>query len=54
MVICNKSWQEKLPVDVTFTRNVYTIDRDGVFAVQQPGKSTFTIDEGDMLVIKWR
>ncbi len=54
VVICNKSWQEKLPVDVTFTRTVYTIDREGVFAVQQPGKSTFTIDEGDMLVIKWR
>ena len=54
VVICNKSWQEKLPVEVTFTRTVYTIDREGVFAVQQPGKSTFTIDEGDMLVIKWR
>ena len=53
VVVCNKSWQDKLNVDLTFTREVYTIDRDGVFAEQQPGTSTFVIDEGDMLVVKW-
>ena len=54
VVICNKTYLEKLPVEVTFTRTVYTIDRDGVFTAQQPGKTAFTIDEGDMLVIKWK
>ena len=54
IAICNKSWQEKLNVDLTFNREVYTIDRDGIFTEQQPGKSTFVIDEGDMLVVKWR
>ena len=54
VVICNKSYEEKLPVDVTFTRTVYTIDREGDFTEQQPGKVSFMIDEGDMLVIKWK
>ena len=54
VVICNKSWEEKLPVEVTFTREVYTIDREGEFALQQPGTASFLIDEGDMLVIKHR
>ncbi len=54
IAICNKSWQEKLHVDLTFNREVYTIDRDGIFTEQQPGTSTFIIDEGDMLVVKWR
>ena len=54
VVICNKSWQEKLPVEVEFTREVYTIDREGEFTSQQPGNTSFIIDEGDMLVIKWK
>ena len=54
IVICNKTYLEKLPVEVTFTRNVYTIDREGEFTEQQPGKVSFTIDEGDMLIIKWK
>ena len=54
VVICNKAYDKKLPVSVTFTREVYTIDREGEFALQQPGNTLFTIDEGDMLVIKWK
>ena len=52
VVICNKSWQEQLSVEIDFTRVVYTIDREGEFTEQQPGKTSFTIDEGDMMVIK--
>ena len=54
VVICNKSWKEKLTVDVDFSREVYTIDREGVFSFQQPGQTGFTIDEGDFLVVKWK
>ncbi|MBR5034906.1 MAG: hypothetical protein IKX71_06330, partial [Bacteroidales bacterium] len=54
IAICNKDYLTKLNVEVTFTRSVYTIDHDGVFTEQQPGKVSFTIDEGDMLVIKWK
>ena len=54
VAVCNKSWQEKLPVELTFTRTVYTIDRNGGFTEQQPGTSAFEIEEGDMLVVKWR
>ena len=54
IAVCNKSYLEKMSVDVIFTRTVYTIDRDGIFTEQLPGKASFTIDEGDMLVIKWK
>ena len=54
VAICNKSWKEKLSVDIEFTREVYTVDREGEFHAQAPGKAQFTIDEGDMLVVKWR
>lgn len=54
VAVCNKSWQEKLTVDIDFTRSVFTIDREGEFSEHQPGTSRFTIDEGDMLVIKWK
>ena len=54
MVICNKSWQEKLPVEIGFAKRVYLIDREGAFAEHHPGLETFMIDEGDMLVIKWK
>lgn len=54
VVLCNKSWQEKISVYIGFTRAVYTIDREGEFSEQPPGETRFIIDEGDMLVIKWR
>ena len=52
VVICNKSWKEKLSVNIAFTREVYTIDREGIFSAHDPGSSSFTIDEGDFLAIK--
>ena len=54
IAVCNKSWEEKLPVDVTFAQNVLTIDREGEFALHAPGSKSFVIDEGDMLIIKWK
>lgn len=54
VTICNKSYETKISAKVTFTRDVYTIDRNGVFTLQQPGEHEFTLDEADMLVIKWR
>ncbi len=54
VAICNKSWEEKLPVTVNFTRDVYTIDREGDFVLQHIGATAFTIDEGDMLIIKYQ
>ena len=54
VVVCNKAYDKKLNVDATFTRTVYTIDREGEFTEQAPGAARFTIDEGDMLVIKWK
>lgn len=54
VVICNKSWQEKLTIDINFTREVYTIDREAVFEKQNPGITRFMIDEGDMIVFKYR
>lgn len=54
VVVCNKAYDRKLNAEMTFTREVYTIDREGEFTLQEPGTRGFTIDEGDMLVIKWR
>lgn len=54
VLVCNKSWQEKRRVDIVFTREVYTIDREGVFSGHQPGRTSFTIDEGDFIAVKLR
>lgn len=54
VLVCNKSWQEKRRVDIDFTREVYTIDREGVFSGHQPGRTSFTIDEGDFIAVKLR
>lgn len=54
VVIANKSWTEKITAEVEFTDMIYTIDRDGTFTERQPGTTSVTIDEGDMLVIKYR
>ena len=54
VVVCNKAYDKKLKASLTFTRTVYTIDREGEFSEQQPGVKDFMIDEGDMLVIKYR
>lgn len=52
IAIINQSYTSKISAQVTFNEMVYTIERDGSFAPQQPGSSEFTIDEGDLMVIK--
>ena len=52
IAIVNQSYTSKISAQVTFNEMVYTIERDGSFAQQQPGSREFTIDEGDLMVIK--
>ncbi len=52
VTVGNKSLTGKMTLDAVFNRMVYTIDHDGVFTEHQPGAVSFTLDEGDMLVIK--
>ena len=54
IVVVNGDCFTKCNVSVEFTQMCYTIDRNGVFTEHQPGKEKFTLDEGDMLVIKYR
>ena len=54
VTVANKSLKDKMRVDAVFTDMVYTIARDGIFCEQQPGPAQFLLDEGDMLVIKYR
>ena len=54
VTVANKSLKDKMTLDVIFTDMVYTIARDGLFCEQQPGPAQFLLDEGDMLVIKYR
>ncbi len=54
IVMVNSSCMEKFTAEVEFATTVCTIDRDGVFTEHQPGKASFVVDEGDMLVIKYR
>ena len=54
LTVGNKSLKGKMTLDVIFNDAVYTIARDGLFCEQQPGPAQFLLDEGDMLVIKYR
>ena len=54
LVVVNSDCFSKCKVSVDFTQLCYTIDRTGAFTEQQPGKRDFVLDEGDMLVIKYR
>ena len=54
MVVVNKSWTDPVTVDMTVEDMIFSIDRDGVFAELLPGEHRLTIDEGDMLVLKYR
>lgn len=54
IAVVNSSCMEKFTAEVEFAAMAYTIDRDGKFTEHQPGKEKFVIDEGDMLVIKYR
>ena len=54
ITVVNKSLKEKMTLDAVFNGMVYTIARDGRFVEQPSGPATFTLDEGDMLVIKYK
>lgn len=54
LVVVNGDCFTKCTVTVEFNELAYTIDRTGAFTEQQPGKRDFVLDEGDMLVIKYR
>ena len=54
MVVVNKNWQEAINVDITFEDMVYVIDHDGEFTEYQKGDAHLSIEEGDMMVIKYR
>lgn len=54
IVVVNGSCFEKCTAEIEFASMAYTIDREGVFHEHQPGKEKFVMDEGDMLVIKYR
>ena len=54
LVIVNADCFSKCTVSIDFKQMCYTIDRSGAFTAQEPGKRDFTLDEGDMLVVKYR
>ena len=54
LVIVNSDCFSKCSVSIDFKDMCYTIDRSGAFSEQQPGKRDFVLDEGDMLVVKYR
>ena len=54
VAIVNQSYTDKITASVGFNGMVYTIERDGSFMEHGPGSEEFTIDEGDLMVIKVR
>ena len=54
IAIVNQSYTDKITASVTFNEMAYTIERDGSFVEHGPGIEDFTIDEGDLMVIKIR
>ncbi len=52
IVAVNQSYTDKITAKVTFNDMVYTIERDGSFVEHGRGTEEFTIDEGDLMVIK--
>ncbi|MBQ3659119.1 MAG: hypothetical protein II963_03055, partial [Bacteroidales bacterium] len=54
IAVVNSSCKQNFALDVEFADMAYTIDRNGDYSEQQPGKKHFIIDDGDMLVIKYR
>ena len=52
IAIVNQSYTQKITAMVSFDGMAYTIERDGSFAEHLPGSEQFTIDEGDLMVIK--
>ncbi len=54
MVVVNTEWRETVTVSADFRQEVAMIDRSGKTYSVNPGSHSFTVDGGDMLVIKWR
>ena len=54
MAIVNQSYTDKITASVTFNELAFTIERDGSFVEHERGSEEFTIDEGDLMVIKIR
>ena len=52
ITIVNQSYTQKITAQVAFSGVAYTIERDGSFVEHLPGSEQFTIDEGDLMVIK--
>ena len=52
LVVVNSSWEEKTAVSADIREQVSVIDRGGIVKQIEPGLNSFTLDEGDMLVIK--
>jgi hypothetical protein len=54
VTVANKSLKNKMNIQAVFNDVVYTIARDGLFVEQPSGPARFVLDEGDLLVIKYR
>jgi hypothetical protein len=54
IVVVNTEWRETVTVSADFRQEVAMIDRSGKTYSVNPGSHSFTVDGGDMLVIKWR
>lgn len=54
VTVANKSLKNKMTIQAVFNDVVYTIARDGLFVEQPSGPARFVLDEGDLLVIKYR
>ena len=52
IAIVNQSYTEKITAQVGFADMAFTIERDGSFTEHNAGSESFTIDEGDLMVIK--
>ena len=52
VLVVNSSWEEKTAVSAEFRAPVSIIDRSGAVSAVAEGFMSFTLDEGDMLVIK--
>lgn len=52
LAIVNQSFTSKITAKVGFAAMAYTIERDGSFTEHTAGSESFTIDEGDLMLIK--
>ena len=52
IALVNQSYTQAITVQVTFNAPAYTIERDGSFVEHGRGTDDFTVDPGDLMVIK--